>query len=435
MFRRLSGPFIVFSLLIHSSATVIVFAGGFESPGVGAKALGMGGAFIGLADDWTATYWNPAGLAQIQKSGIGTAVNRLIAKEYSSVSMANPTPPFTQTNVERGDAFINLGGEPSQFNVHESKMSIPLPSLGAYHRWGRWVGAVSIHAPLGFSSSIEDSSVNGLTGHFNAKGYVFMSGLSLANEVRPDVLLGAGIHVLTGHLERHALKLGNGYGFQSDSEGDDAATPQGVLGALFKLSPKFQFGAVYRTPAILKVSGNAQVSDTRFPLATPGGTLQNERSDFTTELYTPATYGFGIAYFPSARWTMTADWQGADWRLAKRKTTFDTPGTILRNSDFDAGWKFTHRVRLGSEFRPIPRWALRGGMMRDPQAMPDRAQSLTNIVDITRHFIDFGTGYDITPGFTLELTVQHGWGNRTINGTEFKRRSTSIIIGTDCRFN
>ncbi|MCK4353047.1 hypothetical protein KAW65_06550 [candidate division WOR-3 bacterium] len=34
---------------------------------IGAKALGMGGAFISVADDPTAVYWNPAGLTQIDK--------------------------------------------------------------------------------------------------------------------------------------------------------------------------------------------------------------------------------------------------------------------------------------------------------------------------------------------------------------------------------
>ncbi|MFH1825232.1 MAG: PorV/PorQ family protein [Candidatus Firestonebacteria bacterium] len=33
--------------------------------GVGARALGLGGAFVGLADDATTTYWNPAGLGRI----------------------------------------------------------------------------------------------------------------------------------------------------------------------------------------------------------------------------------------------------------------------------------------------------------------------------------------------------------------------------------
>ncbi|MBT5448728.1 MAG: hypothetical protein HOK90_06005, partial [Gemmatimonadetes bacterium] len=33
--------------------------------GVGVRAMGMGGAFAGVADDFTAIYWNPAGLAQM----------------------------------------------------------------------------------------------------------------------------------------------------------------------------------------------------------------------------------------------------------------------------------------------------------------------------------------------------------------------------------
>ncbi|MBC8415307.1 MAG: hypothetical protein H8E11_02640, partial [Candidatus Cloacimonetes bacterium] len=35
--------------------------------GVGARAAGMGGAFIGVADDATAISWNPAGLTQLDK--------------------------------------------------------------------------------------------------------------------------------------------------------------------------------------------------------------------------------------------------------------------------------------------------------------------------------------------------------------------------------
>ena len=38
----------------------------FLSHGVGARALGMGGAFVAIADDATATYWNPAGLTKVK---------------------------------------------------------------------------------------------------------------------------------------------------------------------------------------------------------------------------------------------------------------------------------------------------------------------------------------------------------------------------------
>ena len=44
----------------------------FLSHGVGARALGMGSAFVAIADDVTATYWNPAGLAKINKNGFST---------------------------------------------------------------------------------------------------------------------------------------------------------------------------------------------------------------------------------------------------------------------------------------------------------------------------------------------------------------------------
>lgn len=44
----------------------------FLSHGVGARALGMGSSFVSIADDATATYWNPAGLVQIQRRAFAT---------------------------------------------------------------------------------------------------------------------------------------------------------------------------------------------------------------------------------------------------------------------------------------------------------------------------------------------------------------------------
>ena len=43
-----------------------VDAGSFVRDGIGARALGMGGAFVPIGDDATTTLWNPAGLAQLK---------------------------------------------------------------------------------------------------------------------------------------------------------------------------------------------------------------------------------------------------------------------------------------------------------------------------------------------------------------------------------
>ena len=57
-------------LLIYNSSTYAEGYGGragaFLLRGVGARAMGMGGAFTAIADDATATYWNPAGLGRLR---------------------------------------------------------------------------------------------------------------------------------------------------------------------------------------------------------------------------------------------------------------------------------------------------------------------------------------------------------------------------------
>jgi hypothetical protein len=60
---------VVLSLVAMWAASSPALAGGkyaaeFLRIGVGARALGLGGAFVAIADDASAPYWNPAGLAR-----------------------------------------------------------------------------------------------------------------------------------------------------------------------------------------------------------------------------------------------------------------------------------------------------------------------------------------------------------------------------------
>ncbi|MFH1416306.1 MAG: PorV/PorQ family protein [Elusimicrobiota bacterium] len=66
--------------------------GAFMSWGAGARSLGMGKAFVALADDSTATYWNPAGLANISRNEI-TALHAILwgGTVYDYVSYVHPT--------------------------------------------------------------------------------------------------------------------------------------------------------------------------------------------------------------------------------------------------------------------------------------------------------------------------------------------------------
>ena len=47
--------------------TTQAFASGLSKPVlIGPKAIGMGGAFVGVADDTTAMFHNPAGITQLK---------------------------------------------------------------------------------------------------------------------------------------------------------------------------------------------------------------------------------------------------------------------------------------------------------------------------------------------------------------------------------
>jgi hypothetical protein len=56
--------------VLADGPTVAKYAGEFIAIGVGGRALGMGGAFVALANDVTAGYWNPAGLSKIKYTEI-----------------------------------------------------------------------------------------------------------------------------------------------------------------------------------------------------------------------------------------------------------------------------------------------------------------------------------------------------------------------------
>jgi len=58
---------IILLLVFANRAIAGKYAAEFLRIGVGSRALGMGGAFVAIADDGTASYWNPAGLGNLKR--------------------------------------------------------------------------------------------------------------------------------------------------------------------------------------------------------------------------------------------------------------------------------------------------------------------------------------------------------------------------------
>jgi hypothetical protein len=77
----------VFSAAVASHAEVQfdVLNGSDLGMGVGARAIGMGGAFVAIADDPSATFWNPAGLTDLKGSQF--SVSAYLPHDFSACSL------------------------------------------------------------------------------------------------------------------------------------------------------------------------------------------------------------------------------------------------------------------------------------------------------------------------------------------------------------
>ncbi|MCJ7552527.1 MAG: PorV/PorQ family protein [Ignavibacteriaceae bacterium] len=104
---------LIFSLVVLSvfsinAQTVIgKYAGEFMALGVGGRALGMGGAFVAVANDVTAGYYNPAGLANINYPQIilmhSEQFGNLVNYDYGAVTI-----PYG-TDMSFGLSIMRLG--------------------------------------------------------------------------------------------------------------------------------------------------------------------------------------------------------------------------------------------------------------------------------------------------------------------------------------
>lgn len=126
--RKVQLIFMSFIILLNVPAQLLATDEGSGEPwaflkiGAGARAMGLGGAYVAIADDATATYWNPAGLGFLKKKfgltfmhieaqagNFGPTVSG-IAGRYEYISVAGPMPWGNLGNFGASVNYFNIGG-------------------------------------------------------------------------------------------------------------------------------------------------------------------------------------------------------------------------------------------------------------------------------------------------------------------------------------
>jgi long-chain fatty acid transport protein len=352
---------LVFLLFLNGS----VFGSGFSLPGIGSKALSMGGAFRGLADDWSACFWNPAGLANLPNS------------EFSfNLYTLNFRPEYTaKVHFGQGEYIYEVGYEDATF--YPEDRALFLPSFSGFYKFAQiegFSGGIAFFVPyrlesrwdlydppMGYNNDIPYP-------RFDHEADIIIWDLhpTLSKDFMEGKLsLGAGLSVQRADFELRRVVLtptiyprpheyfpvdwnlktdGWGMGFN--------------VGILYKASPKLQFGFSYRSPVDIDLKGNLDL-EMYLPTVKPyfeGGTYKYQEGDFETTLPLPGDLGVGVAFKPTERLSLTFDLNSTNW---SRLDQLETKDFFLRLEE-SAYYLNVEKSELLFEWDNITRFSLGG---------------------------------------------------------------------------
>ena len=167
-------------LFSFSSSYATKYAGEFLSLGVGAKALGMGGAFVGVANDACASYWNPSGLCQLDRKQLSL----MHAETFGSLLNHDFIAFALPLSAKAGSAY---GREENPSN---STIAFSLLRLGG--------GGIKITDLEKKGVPISDSNRVILLREESHADYAFL--FSYSHPIRPDFSWGANLKLIYRHL-------------------------------------------------------------------------------------------------------------------------------------------------------------------------------------------------------------------------------------------
>jgi len=323
----------------------------FSAPG--ARSLGMGGAFLGRADDSTAAYANPAGLT-----------NLFSAELSAEWRFNNYDTPYTSG----GEYPDNLTRDKSRSSANNfSYLSFVYPAE-------RWVFAAYRHQLMDFNNEQEISGINLGDDEssnpviqepvvYNMNVEIVNYGFSTAFRVNDRISLGATVSYFDFKMNAgNARFIGDIFESRQNQSGRDNEWGF-TLGALFSATDSLSIGLVYRS---------SPEFDSTFEQKYANFNISGLDFERPFQFEVPDSYGIGVSFQPSDNWTINFDVMRilysdvADpvfWAFYEEEFLFDWEKDIVDGMSIDDGTEF----HLGAEYvmtnQPI---ALRVGLWTDP---------------------------------------------------------------------
>jgi hypothetical protein len=284
--------------------------------GSGARAFGMGGAFLARADDATAASWNPAGLSYLRRTEVSVVgAHNDFLQMIPKLNQVPSPPQNVDTRDQLQGTVADFIGLAYPLRIRERTGAIQL----SYQRSFSFTGSRKSEGPVGVRGFTSDGTTV-LPTEFTVQGNGGFDTLSLSSgfELHPRLRLGVSvnrwINGFSQTVNRPDAQTG-GYR-RIDSTWDISGTNFN-LGAIFIPTPKLNLGAVLKTSfrADLRLT-KVREDQTNKPDPETGGRPladSNYASSDDVSIRFPRVYGLGASYRATNTITISADFTRTAW--------------------------------------------------------------------------------------------------------------------------
>ena len=387
-----------------ASATQVEFSSTLNPVGSGARATGMGGAFIGVADDATAASWNPAGLIQLEKPELSLVYSALQREQTYHTTLH---PEMNGNDAINTDG-INYASFAYPFIAFSRNMIVSLNYQQLYQMNKRV--SFNYRWDLGGGDYTND------TIRFYQKGHLYALSPAFAVQIRPGLSVGATLNIWRNILGQ------NGWDNSYRSKGIGTAQGNSItetfilqnsfdiegfnanMGALWNITDTVVVGCVFKTAFDAKLRHSQSV----YRYQDIGGTISTAPPAETSDnmvMKMPASFGLGFQYRRSDKLTFAIDAYRTQW---SRFLIRDAAGNEFNPQDSamlsEGRLSDTMQFRFGAEYLIIGNSntiALRAGLFSDPEPSKGKVDNYAGI--------SLGTGYS-TPKFAFDASYQYRWG-------------------------
>ncbi len=362
-------------LEINSSPNVV---------GSGARALGMGSAFIAIADDATAASWNPGGLTQLERPELSLVYSYKVNTESFNSSSRRGLNFDNSVNFDEINYASFVYPIPRTFGGRNLVVSLNLLKQYDFDRELTFrfndVGAAA-GGIVNLAAKYKYEQSGGLRSLSPAFGFEITDKLSMGivMNIYDQNILPNNEWETRNNIRQRTFFNSTALPFAVNRVNEDYRNFDGhnyTIGLLYKPNERWSVGAVYHTKWSADVTYR---QTTRFMNGAFSGHSRTERKQ---EYTFPSALGLGAAYrFPNDKLTMSFDVTRREWDqfevldpknpVRSLRRTSGVTGLNKNISKIDP----TYTVRLGAEYvfiddtKPkqdfLP--SIRGGLFYDPE--------------------------------------------------------------------